>query len=82
MESRGTLYVTRDGGDHWNGRTDVAMPEIDFGGGGAAFAGGRGLVFLSRGDRPARLLATRDFGPHVARRAPLALKTPEGRSPK
>jgi photosystem II stability/assembly factor-like uncharacterized protein len=61
-ESRGTLYVTRDGGDHWNGRTDVAIPEIDFGGGGAAFAGGRGLVFLSRGDRPARLLATRDFG--------------------
>lgn len=61
-ESRGTLYITRDGGDHWTGRTDVAKPEIDFGGGGAAFAGGRGLVFLGRGDRSGRLLATRDFG--------------------
>lgn len=60
--SRGTLSVTRDGGDHWTERPDVARPEIDFGGGGAAFAGGRGLVFLGRGDRSARLLATRDFG--------------------
>ena len=61
-ESRGTLYITRDGGDHWTARTDIAEPEIDFGGGGAAFPGGRGLVFLGRGDRSGRLLATRDFG--------------------
>ena len=60
--SRGTLNVTRDGGDHWFGRPDVAQPELDFGGGGAAFPGGRGLVFLSRGDGAARLLTTSDSG--------------------
>jgi photosystem II stability/assembly factor-like uncharacterized protein len=61
-ESRGTLYVTRDGGDHWSAKPRLARPEIDFGGGGAAFAGGRGLVLLSRGAGAARLLATRDYG--------------------
>jgi photosystem II stability/assembly factor-like uncharacterized protein len=61
-ESRGTLYVTRDGGDHWSAKPEIAAPEIDFGGGGSAFSGGRGIVFLGRGDRSARLLATKDYG--------------------
>jgi photosystem II stability/assembly factor-like uncharacterized protein len=61
-EGRGTLYVTRDGGDHWTPKPKVAQPEIDFGGGASAFSGGRGLVLLTRGGRSARLLATRDFG--------------------
>src|SRR5581483_3178328 len=33
-ESRGTLYVTRDGGHHWLGLPKVAVPEIDFSGSG------------------------------------------------
>ena len=61
-EGRGTLYVTRDGGDRWTPKPKVAQPEIDFGGGASAFAGGRGLVLLARGSRAARLLATRDYG--------------------
>ena len=61
-ESRGTLYVTRDGGSHWTAKTRLAMPELDFGGGGAAFAGGRGLVLLGRGGGAGRLLATADYG--------------------
>ena len=70
--SRGTLSVTRDGGDHWTERPDVAEPEVDFGGGGAAFSGGRGFVFLGRGAGPARLLKTTDYGRNwvVVRRWP------------
>jgi photosystem II stability/assembly factor-like uncharacterized protein len=60
-ESRGTLYVTRDGGERWTPKP-FARPEIDFGGGGAAFAGGHGFVLLTRGDSSARLFATGDFG--------------------
>jgi photosystem II stability/assembly factor-like uncharacterized protein len=61
-ESRGTLYVTRDGGKRWTPQPNLAEPEIDFGGGGAAFSGGSGLVLLTRGAGAARLLATRDHG--------------------
>src|SRR6266545_1626553 len=62
-ESRGTLYVTRDGGDHWHAEPSVARPELDFGRGAAAFAGGRGLLLLGRGGSlPARLLSTGDSG--------------------
>jgi photosystem II stability/assembly factor-like uncharacterized protein len=62
-ESRGTLYVTRDGGTHWHAEPKVARPEIDFGRGAAAFAGGRGVVLLGRGGGlPERLLATDDAG--------------------
>lgn len=62
-ETRGTLYVTRDGGTHWHAEPKVARPEMDFGRGAAAFAGGRGLVLLGRGGGlPARLLATNDAG--------------------
>jgi photosystem II stability/assembly factor-like uncharacterized protein len=62
-ESRGTLYVTGDGGTRWRAEPDIARPEIDFGRGAASFTGGRGLVLLGRGGRrPARLLATADGG--------------------
>jgi photosystem II stability/assembly factor-like uncharacterized protein len=61
-ESRGTLYVTRDGGSSWVAKPRFAVPELDFGGGGAAFQGGHGLVLLARRDRSYRLFATRDFG--------------------
>jgi photosystem II stability/assembly factor-like uncharacterized protein len=62
-ESRGTLYVTRDGGMHWGAKPKVARPEIDFGRGAAAFTDGRGLVLLGRGGgEPTRLLATSDCG--------------------
>lgn len=62
-ESRGTLYVTRDGGAHWTAKPKVAQPEVDFGFGGAAFPEGRAFVLLARGGgRPARLLATNNYG--------------------
>jgi photosystem II stability/assembly factor-like uncharacterized protein len=61
-ESRGTLYVTRDGGERWTPKTRLAMPELDFGAGAAAFSGGRGLVLLWRGNRSERLFATRNSG--------------------
>ncbi len=61
-EARGTLYVTRDGGARWTPKTQLAMPELDFGGGAAAFSAGRGLVLLSRGNRSERLFATHNFG--------------------
>jgi photosystem II stability/assembly factor-like uncharacterized protein len=64
-ETRGTLYVTPDGGAHWTAKPAVARPEIDFGRGAAALAHGRGLVLLGRGGGPAsRLIATNDFGRH------------------
>jgi photosystem II stability/assembly factor-like uncharacterized protein len=62
-ESRGTLYVTRDGGKDWTAEPKVARPELDFGRGAAAFTGGHGLVLLGRGGgQPTRLLATNDYG--------------------
>ncbi|HZT15220.1 MAG TPA: hypothetical protein VFA19_04680 [Gaiellaceae bacterium] len=70
-ESRGTLYVTRDGGARWTAEPAVARPEIDFGRGAAAFPGGHGLVLLGDGGgRPTRLLATDDYGRswHIVRR--------------
>lgn len=61
-ESRGTLYVTRDGGERWTPKTRFALPELDFGAGAAAFSGGRGLVLLWRGNRSERLFSTHNFG--------------------
>jgi photosystem II stability/assembly factor-like uncharacterized protein len=60
-ESRGTLYVTRDGGMRFQAEPKVARPEVDFAGGAAAFRGGIGYVLLVHGPQP-RLLATRDYG--------------------
>ncbi len=59
-ESRGTLYVTRDGGTHFHAEPHVAHPEADFAGGAAAFSGGIGYVFL--GESHPRLLGTHDYG--------------------
>jgi photosystem II stability/assembly factor-like uncharacterized protein len=59
-ESRGTLYVTRDGGMHFHAEPNVAHPEVDFAGGAAAFRGGIGYLFL--GEAHPRLLETHDYG--------------------
>lgn len=68
-ESRGTLYVTRDGGRHWTGEPKVARPEVDFGIAGSVRSHGVGFVTLARG-HSRRLLETRDYGRtwHVIRR--------------
>ena len=61
-ESRGTVYVTRDGGAHWTPKGKLAEPEVDFGFGGAVFPGGRAFILLARGARSARLMETQDYG--------------------
>lgn len=61
LESRGTLYVTRDGGIHFHPEPHVARPETDFAGGAAAFEGGAGYVLLTN-YAGARLIETRDSG--------------------
>jgi photosystem II stability/assembly factor-like uncharacterized protein len=62
-ESRGTLYVTRDGGSHWIGLQKVARPEIDFGVSAYAVRHGVGFALLALGgSERRRLLATRDKG--------------------
>lgn len=62
-ESRGTLYVTRDGGSHWTGLPRVARPEVDFGQSAAALPHGVGYVLLGLGGgERRRLLVTHDGG--------------------
>jgi photosystem II stability/assembly factor-like uncharacterized protein len=62
-ESRGTLYVTRDGGSDWIGLPTVAAPELDFGQSGSVLDDGVGFVLLAHGGgMTRRLLETRDFG--------------------
>jgi photosystem II stability/assembly factor-like uncharacterized protein len=56
-ESRGTLYVTVDGGQHWRGLPSVARPEIDFGS-SASVVPGRAFALLSQGNAVFRLVAT------------------------
>ncbi|MDP9260764.1 MAG: hypothetical protein M3O89_02205 [Actinomycetota bacterium] len=70
-ESRGTLYVTRDGGSHWTGLPKVARPEQDFGVSGAALPRGIACVLLSVGGG-VNLIETRDAGRtwHVVHRWP------------
>lgn len=65
-ESRGTLYVTRDGGYHWHALPKIAQPELDFGNWADVGASqGTGFVLLQR---PAgngeswRLIETTDAG--------------------
>lgn len=60
-ESRGTLYVSRDGGAHFRAEPHVARPETDFAGGAAAFRGGTGYVLLTN-FAGARLIETHDYG--------------------
>ncbi len=62
-ESRGTLYVTRDGGYQWTGLPKIAVPERDFGHSGAVLPGGIGFVVLALGGREVRrLIETNDSG--------------------
>jgi photosystem II stability/assembly factor-like uncharacterized protein len=70
-ESRGTLYLTRDGGSHWIGLPKVARPEQEFGLSGAALPHAIGYVLLSIGVR-VRLIGTGDAGRtwHVVHRWP------------
>jgi photosystem II stability/assembly factor-like uncharacterized protein len=62
-ESRGTLYVTRDGGSTWRGLTKLAVPDVDFGEAAMALPHGVAFVVLARdGTLRRRLLETRDAG--------------------
>jgi photosystem II stability/assembly factor-like uncharacterized protein len=68
-ESRGTLFVTRDGGLHFQAQRKVDRPEVDYCAGAAAFSGGVGYALLTAGFQ-SRLVETHDFGRtwHVVRR--------------
>jgi photosystem II stability/assembly factor-like uncharacterized protein len=62
-ESRGTLYVTRDGGRQWSGLPKVAQPEVDFGVAGVVLRHSVGFVILSSGGtEKRRLIETTDAG--------------------
>ncbi|HEX4518538.1 MAG TPA: hypothetical protein VH063_03050 [Gaiellaceae bacterium] len=60
-ESRGTLYVTRDGGFRWTALPRIAVPELDFGDSVAAIPGGIAFVLLTR-SQARRLIVTHDAG--------------------
>jgi photosystem II stability/assembly factor-like uncharacterized protein len=62
-ESRGTIYVTRDGGKNWHAKPRIAVFDVDFGQGASTFADGTGFVLLTfPGGARTRLLVTHDFG--------------------
>ena len=62
-ESRGTLYVTRNGGSDWIGLTHVAAPEVDFGTSAVALPGGVGFAILAHGGSEVRrMVGTTDGG--------------------
>jgi hypothetical protein len=64
-ETRGTLYLTRDGGHHWHALPKVARPEIDFGdwADADAYPYGTEFVLLSiGGSEKRRLIETTDAG--------------------
>jgi photosystem II stability/assembly factor-like uncharacterized protein len=64
-ESRGTLYLTHDGGHHWHALPKVARPEIDFGdwADADAYPHGTAFVLLSiGGSEKRRLIETTDAG--------------------
>ncbi len=60
-ESRGTLYITHDGGHHWYPQPKVALPEIDFGQWADVAWRKLGFVLLER-NQHSRLLKTTDAG--------------------
>ncbi len=59
-ESRGTLFLTRDGGRHWTAYPQVARPEDDVGLSAAAVAGHAFALLVRTSLRPVpfRLVAT------------------------
>lgn len=64
-ESRGTLYVTRDGGRTWRALPKVCRPEIDFGDwvDANAYPNGTAFALLSVGySEKRRLIETTDYG--------------------
>jgi hypothetical protein len=63
-ESRGTLYVTRDGGHSWHALRKIARPELDFGDWADVNPGnGTAFVLLSYGgSERRRLIETTDAG--------------------
>jgi hypothetical protein len=64
-ESRGTLYVSRDGGHHWHALPKVAQPERDFGDWADTTSEKTGVVLLQRSDGSGetwRLIETTDAG--------------------
>ncbi|MGH2999902.1 MAG: hypothetical protein ACRDNM_11440 [Gaiellaceae bacterium] len=62
-ESRGTLYVTRDGGRDWTGSPKVAQPEVDFGQNAIALPHGVAFALLANGGgEKRRLIETTDAG--------------------
>lgn len=65
-ESRGTLYVTRDGGYHWHALPKIAQPELDFGDwADTGYVQGAGIVLLQRSagnGETWRLIETADAG--------------------
>jgi hypothetical protein len=60
-ETRGTLYVTRDGGHEWHALPRIARPELDFGSWADVVRGRLGFVLLERNGRT-RLIETADAG--------------------
>jgi hypothetical protein len=61
-ESRGTLYVTRDGGRGWTALDKLVQPEIDFGSWAFTLPGGVGWALVGHEGGPWRLLRTTDTG--------------------
>lgn len=62
-ESRGTLYVTRNGGRDWTGLPSVAQPEVDFGVDAVALPHGVAFAILAGGGgEKRRLVETTDAG--------------------
>lgn len=60
-ESRGTLYLTHDGGRHWYPKPKIARPEIDFGRWADVAWTKLGFVLLER-NQHSRLIETTDAG--------------------
>ena len=64
-ESRGTLYVTHDGGYHWHALPKVARPEVDFGYWADADVYPKGTAFVllsTQGTEKRRLIETTNAG--------------------
>lgn len=60
-ETRGTLYVTRDGGHHWHAQPKVAQPELDFGQWAYVVSERLGFALLVRNGH-SRLVETTEAG--------------------